>query len=158
MPAAEAGGGEQILEDGAVLGVRAARRGVHAGAGGVLVHAEGQGDETQGGGGFLVLVEVLAVQVLQQGGAGGLFVGEVADVHGDVGEAGLLRGPPAAFTGDDLEPCAAGAYEQGLQHALLADAVREFREAVRVEVLTRLERSGPQLRGGERDGRDVREG
>ena len=55
------------------------------------------------GAGLLDGVEILALEVLDDGDLHGLLVGDLADDGGDGGFAGALGGEPAALSGDELE-------------------------------------------------------
>ena len=55
----------------------------------------------------------------------GLFVGDLADQHGNGLELGLLGGPPAALARDDLQSVPHGAREDRLEDPGRADRGRE---------------------------------
>ena len=92
-------------------------------------------DQAAQGGGLLQRVEVLALDVLDQGHRDGNFVRDVADHRGDALDSGHLRRPPAALAGDQLEFPALGQRpdDNGLDHALGADRVRQLGEFLRIE-------------------------
>ena len=99
--------------------------------------------------GFLDGVEVLALQVLDQGGGHGVGVGEVADQGRHFVQSGGLGGAPAAFAGDDLEAVRrrrdAGRARRGWRMPRARMESIEFGERVGVDRAARLEGAG--LRG-----------
>ena len=108
--------------------------------------------------GFLDGVEVLALEVLDQGGGHGFGVGEVAHQGRHFVQPGGLGGAPAAFAGDDLEPVrrvGIGTGEEGLEDAAGSDGVDEFRERVGIDRAARLE--GPGGRNSTGIGREPAE-
>src|SRR5205807_8098416 len=67
---------------------------------------------------------------------------ERADDHRDPIEAGLLRGAPASFAGDDLEALTVGAYDDWFNDAVRADRLRQLVESRFAELRPRLARVG----------------
>ena len=86
------------------------------------------------GAGLLDGIEILALEVLDDGDLHGLLVGDLADDGGDGGFAGALGGEPAALSGDELEASADGADGDGLDDAGDLDGFGEFVEGGFVEV------------------------
>ena len=86
------------------------------------------------GAGLLDGIEVLALEVLDDGDLHGLLVGDLADDGGDGGFAGALGGEPAALSGDELEAFADGADGDGLDDAGDLDGFGELVEGGFVEV------------------------
>ena len=102
--------------------------------------------------GFLDGVEVLALEVLDQGGGHGLRVGKGSQQHRDFVQPGGLRGAPAAFAGDDLVIAGrfgVGAGEDGLEHALLLDGGGEVGQGGGVDEGAGLEGAGFEDGDGE---------
>ena len=100
-------------------------------------------------GGFLQRVELLAVQVLDQGVAQEVGVGDFPDDRGDQLEVGALTGPPSALTHDQF--VAAGhhlADHDRLKEADLADGRRELVQRFLVERSPWLTRVGGDRAGG----------
>jgi len=92
--------------------------------------------------GFLHRVEVLALQILDQGQLEhGAVVGFPHD-DGHLGQAQKLGCAPAALTRDEFEMAVAFADDQGLNDALLADGISELAQRFRRKVLSRLQRAG----------------
>src|ERR1019366_1961383 len=67
----------------------------------LLGEAEFAGEAMKGAG-LLDRIEVLALEVLDDGDFHGLLVGDLADDGGDGGNACALGGEPAALAGDEL--------------------------------------------------------
>ncbi len=98
---------------------------------------------------FFQRVEVFPLHVLDQGHDGSLFVADLAHQHRHFVQARELGGAKAALTGDDLVAAGThGAHQQGLHHALGADAFGQFVEAAFVHHLARLVLAGAQLADG----------
>ncbi len=76
--------------------------------------------------GFLENVEVLALEVLDQGDLHGLVFGDIELDAGQLLQADVLRGDEPALPGDDLEPVAHGPDKDGLENALGADRIHEL--------------------------------
>ena len=116
---------EEVGDRGAVL----------AGALGHLLLGEAEiAGEALVGAGLLDRVEVLALEVLDDGDLHRLLVGDLADDGGDGGFAGALGGEPAALAGDELEASGVLADGDGLDDAGDLDGVGEFVEGDFVEV------------------------
>ncbi len=123
-------GGE--LEQAQEVGDRGA---VLAGALGHLLLGEAEvAGEALVGAGLLDRVEVLALEVLDDGDLHRLLVGDLADDGGDGGFAGALGGEPAALSGDELEASGVLADGDGLDDSGDLDGVGEFVEGGFVEV------------------------
>lgn len=107
----------------------------------VLLHGEffGELDVT---GGFLDGVEVLALEVLDEGHLEDFLIGGFPLDDGDGGESECLGGPPAAFTGDEFEFSVDRADDEGLDDAVLLDGLHEFIELAFGKTLARLKRGG----------------
>jgi hypothetical protein len=84
-------------------------------------------------------VQVAPLDVLDEGQ---LKHRSIADVgpndSGNALEAGQARRSPPPLPGDQLEPVRYASNNDGLQHAVSADAITEFFEGVRVEHATGL--------------------
>ena len=104
-------------------------------------------DELAIGIGGLDRVEILALEVLDEGELELIAIGELAHESRDAIEAGGLRRPKPPLTGDELVAVDRLGHEDRLEHAVLRDARRERREAVRIEPLARLMRVGLDPRG-----------
>ena len=93
-------------------------------------------------------VEVLALEVLDQGGGHGLAVAEIADHDRDLVQRHELGGAPAALAADDLVEAAVaaglGADQDRLQHAVLADGIGELLKGRGLHGAARLEGAGFQ--------------
>jgi hypothetical protein len=83
-------------------------------------------------------IEVLALQVLDERELELRSLVEVANERGDSLETGVERSPNAALTGDQLIAIDRLSDEDGLEHAVLADARRERGHLGRVEMSPRL--------------------
>ena len=75
-----------------------------------------------------------ALDVLDERGLEDLLVIEVHDVDGHFGEPGRRRGAQASFAGDELEAIADCPDHEGLEHAVVADALGEPGEILVVEL------------------------
>src|SRR6516225_2909328 len=101
------------------------------------------------GGGLLERVELLAVQVLDQGIPEQLIVLGLLDDGADLGHPGPLAGPPSTLAHDELIPAWPGRTDNyWLQQADLPDRLRELVESLVVE-------GPPWLPGIRRDRGDV---
>ena len=78
-------------------------------------------------------VEVLALDVLDEGDFEEAVVGEFLNDDGDFGHSGELGGAPAAFAGHELVAVAGAADHEGLDDAVGADGLGEFLQAVVLE-------------------------
>ena len=99
--------------------------------------------------GLLDRAEIRALEVLDEGDLELVAIGELADHRGNALEPGQLAGPEAPLTGDELVAVERLGDEDGLEHAVLADARCERLELVRVEPLARL--AGIRLDPRDRD-------
>ena len=93
-------------------------------------------------GGFLQRIQVLALEVLDEGEFEDLAVGGGPFDDGNLGQAGQAGSAPATFAGDEFEAFADGADDEGLDDPLFADGVGQFAEGFLGEVAPRLERAG----------------
>jgi len=93
-------------------------------------------------GGFLKRIQVLALEVLDEGEFEDLAVGGGPFDDGNLGQAGEAGSTPATFAGDEFESFADGADDERLDDPLFADGVGEFAEGLLGEVAARLERAG----------------
>ena len=120
------------LEQAQEVGDRGA---VLAGALGHLLLGEAEvAGEALEGAGLLDRVEVLALEILNDGDLHRLLVGDLADDGGDGGLAGALRGEPAALAGDELEASGVLADGDGLDDSGDLDGIGELVEGDFVEV------------------------
>jgi hypothetical protein len=100
-------------------------------------------------GGLFERIELLAVQVLDQGVPEELVVLGLLDDRADLGQPGALAGPPPPLAHDELIPAGPGrADDHRLQQADLADRLRELVQGLFVE-------GPPWLPGVRRDRRDL---
>src|SRR5207253_4097002 len=83
-------------------------------------------------------VEVLALDVLDQRDLERLVVGDLANHHGQLTQPRLLRRPPSALAGDEHVPVAVPSDDQGQQHSLAADGLRQLLDMPLVEMASRL--------------------
>jgi hypothetical protein len=96
-------------------------------------------DEALVGAGLFEGVEVVPLDVFDQGELEGLAVGGFGDHDRNLADAGKTGGLPAALADDEAEAAAFGdSDDEGLNNAVLADGGGEGFEAVAVEVLARL--------------------
>lgn len=91
---------------------------------------------------FFERIEVLALEILDECQFQHGAVVSFAEDDGDFLQAGELRGPPATFTGDQLEAVATLADDERLDDALFLDGIGQFLESDRGEFFARLERTG----------------
>src|ERR1700722_8296470 len=102
------------------------------------------------GRGLFQRVELLAVQVLDQGVSEQVVVLGLLDDRADLGQPGPLGGPPPAFAHDELVPAGSGgANHHRLQETDLPDGFGELVEGVLVEGPPRL--PGIRHHRGDRD-------
>jgi hypothetical protein len=78
-------------------------------------------------------IEVLALDVLNEGDFHEAVVGEFLDDDGDLVEAGNAGCPEAALAGDKLVSIAGAADNKGLDDAVLADGLSKLLKALRGE-------------------------
>ena len=86
------------------------------------------------GAGLLDEVQVLALEIFQQGQLGHGAVVGLDDPDRDLGEASQAASPEAALTGDDHEAAAARGDDDGLEQAVFADALRQLLQLERGEL------------------------
>ena len=92
-------------------------------------------------------VQVLALDVLNEGDGQGFFIGQGADDGGDAGQASLAGGPEAALAGDQfVAPPAARADHDRLQDAVRPDAGGQVGNGGLVEDGARLVGVGDDVR------------
>ena len=97
------------------------------GLGGLLVGVVELVDETLNGAGFFQRVQVLALDVLDQGQGQRVLVADFLDDDRHRLELGERSGTEAPFAGDDLvAPIVDRADHQGLQQTMLMDRVRQL--------------------------------
>ena len=100
------------------------------------LHAEGD----------LYGVEVLALDVLDEGHGMEVLVVHLADVGRQALQVGALCGPPAALAADDDVLSAVGPFDRdGLDDAQLPDRVGQFVERLLVELRARLRGVGDDV-------------
>ena len=100
------------------------------------LHAEGDFDG----------VEVLPLDVLDEGHGVEIFVVDLADVGGQGPEVGTLGRAPAAFAADDDIFAVVGLLDRdGLDDAQLADRIGQFVERLLVELRARLRGVGDDV-------------
>ena len=75
---------------------------------------------------FLDRVEILALEILDEGEFENFAIIGFADEDGKFGEAGDLGGAPAAFAGDQFIGTVAGTNDERLKNPLLFYGVSEF--------------------------------
>ena len=85
-------------------------------------------------------VEVLALDVFDDGELGHLAIVHVANLHGHLAPVGGLGGTQAALAGDQLEAVARAADDERLQNAVGANAIGQIGDLGLVECLARLVR------------------
>ena len=91
--------------------------------------------------------KVLALEVFHQGDFKGLAVVELLDDDRHFVKLGLLRRPPAAFAGDNLENIGfvgMPAHQDGLKNAFFGDGARQIVEMVLVHAMAGLEFTRPK--------------
>jgi len=99
-------------------------------------------DEPLVGLGDLQGVELLAMDVLDEGDLELLLFGDVPNEDGDLAQAGSLGGPPTAFPDDDLIVIVLGGHDDRLHDARLLDRLGEFVNRLVVELDPRLKGVG----------------
>ena len=99
--------------------------------------------------GLFYRIEVLALDVLDNGQLERLRGVDIADLGGHGAEAGGLRGPPASLAGDDLERAARPADHDGLNDAVLAHRQDQLLEGVLPEVDAWLRGAGLDVGDGD---------
>ena len=85
-------------------------------------------------------VEILALDVFDDGQLGHLAVVDVANLHGHLAPVGGLGGAEPALAGDQFEAVADAADDEWLQNAVRANAVGQIGDLGFVERLPRLVR------------------
>ena len=121
-----------------------------ADAGGDLFLLEGEFlGEPDVSGGFLDGVEILALEVLDEGHFQNIPVRCDALDDRDGGEAEFLRSAPAALTGDEFVFPIHQARDERLDDAVLADGLDEIIERRIDELVARLERGGNDIVDGD---------
>jgi hypothetical protein len=87
-------------------------------------------------------VEILPLDVLDEGDLEEAIIGDVLNEDRDVGDTGEAGGTPAPFAGHELVPAVARSDHEGLNDTVGADGIGEFLEAIRLEDGAGLERIG----------------
>ena len=110
----------------------------------VLLEAEvlGEADVARG---FFDGVEILALQVLDEGHFEDFLVGGRALDDGDGGESEELAGAPAAFTGNEFHLVTHLPDDEGLDDAEFGDGLLELVEGLFGKLLSRLQRGGDNM-------------
>jgi hypothetical protein len=93
-------------------------------------------------------IQILALDVLNEGDFHEAVVGIVLNDYRNLGKAGKFGGAPAALSGDQLVARTGGADDQRLDDAVFADGLGEFLEAVGLEDGARLQRIGVDIADG----------
>ena len=88
---------------------------------------------------FLDWVEILALEIFDEGELENFAIVRFADEDGELGEAGDLGGAPATFTGDQFIRAVAGTNDERLKNPLLFDGVSEFLDRIFGEIFAGLE-------------------
>ena len=83
-------------------------------------------------------IQVLPLEVLNKGNFHGLLVGNFPDDDGDFVQPQHPCRTPAAFAGDDLVVQPVGAHQNGLEHAVALNGVRQRRNCLFAENLSGL--------------------
>jgi len=92
---------------------------------------------------FLDRVEILTLQVFDEGQfENGAVIG-LPNENRHFGEPEQLSGAPAAFTGDQLQPAVVLTNDERLNDALFFDGIRQFAECLGGKILAGLERARP---------------
>ena len=87
---------------------------------------------------FFNRVEILALEILDEGEFENFAVVSFADEDGKFGEAGELGGAPATFAGDEFIRPVARADDERLKDSLLFDGVGEFLDRILGEIFAGL--------------------
>ena len=95
-----------------------------------LLHGVIEVQERDVAGCLVQRMHIAPLQVLNDAGFEGLRVGEFHDAHGNGIESGQLRRAVAPRPGYDLVAVALGPNQEGREHALTANRICEFVEAV----------------------------
>ena len=86
--------------------------------------------------GFLHRVQVLPLKVFNEADFHNFFIVRLDDDHGNLTEACVFRGPPAAFSGDDLVVAGGQTADgKGLDDSMDTDGVSQLCQGFRVEAL-----------------------
>jgi hypothetical protein len=93
-------------------------------------------------------IQILALDVLNEGDFHEPVVGIVLNDDRNLGKAGKFGGAPAALSGDELVAGTGGADDQRLDNAVFADGLGEFLEAVGLEDGARLQGIGVDIADG----------
>ena len=94
--------------------------------------------------GFVDGVEVGALEVFDESEFEHVAIGGLTDNNGSFGQAGSLRGPPAAFTGDQFKFRPNFANDEWLNDTAFFNGVGQFLERFFLEFAARLKRAGNQ--------------
>jgi hypothetical protein len=104
------------------------------------------------GGGHFDGVQILALDIFDQGNFEEFLIGELLDYHRDLCQSGQAGCAPAAFAGDEFVAVGLSAHDDGLDDAVGPDGVGKFAEALLLEDGARLERVGVDQGNGKRRG------
>ena len=95
---------------------------------------------------FFKRIEILALDVFDQGHGQCILVGDIAQHHRHLVESGQLGRPKATLAGDDLVAVGSqGAYDDRLHQSVLADRCGKFLQRAFVHAGARLIAPGLQL-------------
>ena len=103
--------------------------------------------------GLFERIEILALEVLDQGHLEHVAVRGIAHDHRHLRQLQLGRGPPAALAGDELVFAVDETHDERLDHPVFADRIDQFGEILLVESLPWLQGRGHHL--VERDAEDA---
>ncbi len=88
---------------------------------------------------FLNRVQVFALQIFDEGDLQGRMFARFAHDGGNSGQAGALRGTPAAFAGNQLEKSVVeGTNDDRLNDTVLPDRIGQLVQPIFIEILARL--------------------
>ena len=87
---------------------------------------------------FFDRIEVLALEIFDEGEFENFAIIRFADENREFGEAGDLGGAPAAFAGDEFKGTVARTDDEWLEDALFFDGVGEFLDRILGEIFARL--------------------
>src|ERR1700730_14452362 len=90
------------------------------------------------GAGFFDRVEILALNILEQGYFERSFIGDFADDRGHTAQAGSLRCAPAAFAGEKLIARSNSPQHQRLNDPAYLDRLSELRQGLFRKMSARL--------------------
>ena len=117
----------------------------------LLLQAEFLG-QSRVGLGLLEGIEILALEVLDEGHLEHVAVRGIAHDHRHLRQLQLGRGPPAALPGDEFILPVHEPHDERLDHPMFADRIDQLGEVLLVETLARLQGRGHHL--VQRDAKD----